>query len=81
MKKFLVLLCCLPLIVNAQSGKQLKDFFKFGTFYGAVNGGTSISDVDLFSIETGNLSQSVIATPYDYSIILGVRKMKQIGTT
>ena len=79
MKKLLVLLFCLPLIVNAQSAEQLKDFFKFGTFYGAVNGGTSISDVDMFSIETGELSQSVIATPYDYSIILGVRKMKQFG--
>ena len=83
MKKLLLILFCLPLFLIGQEkttkAEKIKEFFKFGTFYGAVNGGTSISDVDIFSIETGELSQSVIATPYDYSIILGVRKMKQFG--
>ena len=85
MKKLLLILlvilaaCAAPKKCCSQNAERLKEFFKFGTFYGAINGGTSISDVDLFSIETGELSQDVIKTPYDYSIILGVRKMKQFG--
>jgi len=87
MKKLLLILlvilsaCAAPKKCCSQNvnAERLKEFFKFGTFYGAVNGGTSISDVDVFSIETGELSQTVLKTPYDYSIILGVRKMKQFG--
>ena len=47
MKKLLVLLFCLPLLVNSQN---LKEIFKFGTVYGAVNGGTSLSDEDIYSV-------------------------------
>ena len=85
MKKLLLILlvilvsCATPKKCCSQENINLKEFFKFGTFYGAINGGTSISDVDVFSIETGQLTQSVIETPYDYSVIFGVRKMKQFG--
>jgi len=86
MKKLLFILlvtlvsCAAPKKCCSQDvNEKLKEFFKFGTFYGAINGGTSISDVDVFSIETGQLTQGVIETPYDYSVILGVRKMKQFG--
>ena len=75
MKKILVLLFCLPLLVNSQN---LKEIFKFGTVYGAVNGGTSLSDEDIYSVTNG-LQSSVNETPYDYSILFGVRKMKQFG--
>ena len=75
MKKLLVLLFCLPLLVNSQN---LKEIFKFGTVYGAVNGGTSLSDEDIYSVTNG-LQSSVNETPYDYSILFGVRKMKQFG--
>ena len=79
MKKLLVLLFCLPLIVSAQESKiNLKDIFKFGTVYGAVNGGTSLSDQDAFSVTNG-LQTSIIETPYDYSILFGVRKIKKFG--
>ena len=75
MKKILVLLFCLPLLVNSQN---LKEIFKFGTVYGAVNGGTSLSDEDIYSVTNG-LQSAVNETPYDYSILFGVRKMKQFG--
>ena len=64
----------LPLLVNAQTDSKkvfdLKKTFKFATFYGAVNGGNSISDVDVFSVTNG-LQTNVVETPYDYSITFG----------
>jgi len=58
--------------------KTLKKTFKFATFYSAVNGGNSISDVDVFSVTSG-LQTQTIATPFDYSITLGVRKIARLG--
>ena len=51
---------------------------KFATVYGAVNGGNSLSDVDVYSVTNG-LQTQTIETPYDYSIILGVRKIARMG--
>ena len=71
--------CAAPKKCCAQDTKiSLKDLFKFGTAYGAVNGGTSLSDEDAFSVTNG-LQTSVIETPYDYSILFGVRKIKKFG--
>ena len=58
--------------------KSLKKTFKFATFYGAINGGNSVSDVDVFSITDG-LQTSTINTPYDYSLAFGVRKIARLG--
>ena len=81
MRSILVLLLCLPFLVNAQdnNGLNLKDLFKFSTVYGAVNGGNSLSDRDVFSVNTGMLDESVVETPFDYSIIFGIRKIKRLG--
>ena len=51
-----ILLVCIALCTNAQS---LKKYFKFATFYGAVNGGTSISDVDVYSVTSGLETQTI----------------------
>ena len=67
----LVILLCLGTGVNAQ--------FKFATIYGAVNGGTSVSDVKTFSISSGQLEEGLIQTPYDYSVTLGIRKIARFG--
>ena len=56
----------------------LKKTFKFATFYGAINGGNSISDVDIYSVSNG-LETNTIETPFDYSIIFGVRKIARLG--
>jgi len=55
-----------------------KKTFKFSTFYAAVNGGTSISDVDRYSITNG-LETEIVKTPYDYAITLGIRKIARFG--
>ena len=53
---------------------DLKQYFKYSTFYAAINGGTSLSDVDIFSINNG-LSTQTVSTPYDYNLTIGLRKI------
>ena len=55
-----------------------KKTFKFSTFYGAASGGTSISDVDVYSVSNG-LETQTIQTPYDYNLALGIRKIARFG--
>ena len=55
-----------------------KKITKFSTIYGAINGGNSLSDVDVYSVTNG-LQTQTITTPYDYSVILGVRKIARMG--
>jgi len=75
MKKLLVLLL-LPLFSYSQI--DIKKTFKFSTFYAAVNGGTSISDVETYSVTDG-LGVEKIQTPYDYNLTLGIRKIARFG--
>ena len=75
MKKILILLL-LPLFSYAQI--DLQKTFKFSTFYAAANGGTSVSDVDVFSVTNG-LETSTVKTPYDYNLSLGIRKIARFG--
>ena len=58
--------------------KQLNKTFKFSTFYAAANGGTSISDQNIYSVLDG-LQTEVVETPFDYSISLGLRKIARFG--
>ena len=85
MKRLLFILCMLPAIMFGQDTKKgdkfkksLKKTFKYATFYGAVNGGNSISDVNTYSITNG-LETNTIKTPYDYSLAFGVRKIARLG--
>ena len=83
MKNLLIILLALStLSINAQEeGKfkrGVKKAFKFATFYGAVTGGNSISDVDVYSVTNG-LETNTIKTPFDFSIALGVRKIARLG--
>ena len=75
MKKLLLILFLLPLL---SYGQNFKDIFKFSTIYGAVNGGTSLSDEDVYSVTNG-LETEVVETPFDYSIVFGVRKIARMG--
>lgn len=77
-KLIIYLLLFLPLFTFSQNELDLKKLFKFSTFYGAVNGGTSISDIDVYSVDNG-LETTTIETPYDYSISLGVRRIARFG--
>jgi len=83
MKKILILFLLVPFLSFGQEKsneftKTLKKTFKYSTFYGAVNGGNSISDVDVYSITNG-LETNIIETPFDYSITFGVRKIARLG--
>ena len=73
---FLTFLMLISSCAHAQESKVktfLKDdLFKFATFYGAINGGNSISDLEVYSITNG-LETNTIETPFDYSITFGVR--------
>jgi|TARA_R100000742_G_C4279084_1_gene102873 hypothetical protein len=82
MKKLLILLLVIPFLGFSQENKEpskfkkdLKKTFKFSTFYAAVNGGTSLSDRNTFTVNTGALVSNVIETPFDYSLALGIRKI------
>jgi len=79
-KRLIILLLLVSNLVTAQTlGKEdVKKLFKFSTFYAAVNGGTSLSDVDVFSVNNG-LSTQTISTPYDYNFAIGLRKIARFG--
>ena len=88
MKKLLIIFLCLSSIVHGQIRLEdikeidfnqfFKDQIKFATIYGAINGGTSVSDVKQFSVLDG-LQTSIIETPYDYSLTIGIRKIARFG--
>ena len=84
MKKIIILLLFISNLVNAQIDTKIdiqqliKDNLKFSTFYAAVNGGTSLSDVKVFSVDNG-LSTQTIETPYDYNFTVGLRKIARFG--
>ena len=61
---------------NAQG---LNKVFKYSTFYAAVNGGTSLSDDQVWSITSGQLEEDIIETPFDYTLSIGLRKIKRFG--
>ena len=75
MKKLIILFL---LISNLAAAQGIKKLFKFSTFYAAASGGTSLSDVDVFSVTNG-LETSTIQTPFDYNLAFGVRKIARFG--
>ena len=77
MKRLILIpIMCIAVITNAQV--DFKKIFKFSTFYASVNGGNSISDVEVFSVTEG-LETFTIETPYDYNLALGIRKIARFG--
>ena len=74
-KKLIILLLLMSTLASAQ---DLKKYFKFATFYAAASGGTSVSDVDVFSVKNG-LETSTIKTPFDYNLAFGIRKIARFG--
>ena len=80
MKKLIILLIILSSCAAPKKccSQDFKKIFKFSTFYAAANGGTSISDVETFSVTNG-LETATIQTPYDYNLALGIRKIARFG--
>ena len=81
MKHLLYTLILVPSLLFGQVdfNKKFKKAIKFATFYGAFNGNNSIADVDGYSIGTGQLITNTEKTPFDYSVVLGVRKIARFG--
>ena len=80
MKKLLLLFLLIPSLIFGQVKYKefLKKTFKFSTFYAAASGGTSLSDVDVFSVTNG-LETDIVQTPFDYNLAFGVRKIARFG--
>jgi len=76
MIRFLIILF---LFVCVDANAQIKKLFKFSTFYVAANGGTSLSDRDVYSVDGSSLMYDTIFTPYDYSLTMGIRKIKRFN--
>ena len=66
------------LLSNLVYSQDLEKLLKFSTFYAAVNGGTSLSDVDVFSVDNGLYTETV-STPFDYKMTVGLRKIARFG--
>ena len=75
---FIIILVFLLASVKAEA-QGLKKIFKFATFYASVNGNTSLSDQNIYSINTGILQDDIIETPFDYNLALGIRKIARFG--
>ena len=78
---FVVLFWLIASIAIGQESKfktEVKKTFKFSTFYAAVNGGTSISDENVYSI-LNDLETDIIETPFDYALTFGIRKIQRFG--
>ena len=74
-----IIIFLLLVLSASKSEAQIKKAFKFSTFYVAANGGTSLSDEDVYSVEGSTLIYDTIFTPYDYSLTMGIRKIKRFG--
>lgn len=78
MNKMRYILLILLIFTTSVADAQIKKYLKFATFYGAITGNTSVSDIDVYNISNG-LSTTTIRTPYDYNVALGVRKIARFG--
>jgi hypothetical protein len=71
MKKLLLLFLLISTITNA----QIKDFFKYSTFYTSMNMGTSmIEDENYIAVDKGYENVTIV-NPYDYNLTIGIRKI------
>ena len=78
--KILILFLLISHCAKAQFNVEefCKKTFKFSTFYAAASGGTSISDVDVYSVSSG-LETFTVQTPFDYNLAFGIRKIARFG--
>ena len=74
-----IIIFLLLVLSASKSEAQIKKAFKFSTFYVAANGGTSLSDEDIYSVDGSTLVYDTVFTPYDYSLTMGIRKIKRFN--
>ena len=71
MKKILILL----LILSSVSNAQIKNFFKYSTFYASSTMGSSTLEDGMFKVEDKQLIDITEVNPYDYNFTIGLRKV------
>ena len=71
------ILIVILLFISLSVSAQFKKAIKFSTFYVAANGGTSLSDKEVYSLDGSTLLYDTILTPYDYSLSMGIRKIQR----
>jgi len=74
---FVIYVLSLILVSTNAFGQEFKKAIKFSTFYVAANGGTSLSDQEIYSVDGSTLVYDTIVTPYDYSLSMGIRKIQR----
>ena len=77
MRYIIILLLLISCAAPKKCCSQIKKAFKFSTFYIATNGGTSLSDRDVYSVNGSVLNYDTVTTPYDYSLTMGIRKIQR----
>ena len=71
MKKLIILL----LLISTICTGQIKDFFKYSTFYTSMTMGTSFTeDGDYIAVNKGYEDVTQV-NPYDYNLTIGLRKI------
>ena len=71
MKKLIILL----LLVSTVCIGQVKDFFKYSTFYASMTTGTSFVEQEDYRAIGKGYEDVTVVNPYDYNLTIGLRKI------
>jgi hypothetical protein len=71
MKKLLILL----LMISTICTSQVKDFFKYSTFYASMTTGTSFVEQEDYRAIGKGYEDVTVVNPYDYNLTIGLRKI------
>ena len=71
MKNIIILL----LLISSICTSQIKDFFKYSTFYTSMTMGTSFVETEDYTAVNKGYEETTQINPYDYNFTLGIRKI------
>ena len=71
MKKLIILLFMISTICTS----QIKDFFKYSTFYASMTTGTSFVEQEDYRAVGKGYEDVTVVNPYDYNLTIGLRKI------
>ena len=79
MKHILTILLALISTTSYAQGDFYKKVLRRATFYAAANGGNSVSDDDVYSVNTGSLTTGIIETPLTTLLRLGSARLRVLA--
>lgn len=71
MKKLIILF----LMISTICTSQIKDFFKYSTFYASMTTGTSFVEQEDYRAVGKGYEDITVVNPYDYNLTIGLRKI------